>query len=282
MEKAEEFLKNHKIEFDLHTHSTVSDGTLSPYEIIDLAYDAGLQGVAITDHDNICSEDIASYAQKKNITLIQGIEFSTDIVNLHIIGYNLNINCKVLQDYINNQKLERERALREMCERTEKYNVPVAYEELQRYTSNKTIGRPHLAAIMVEKGYVKNIYQAFHKYLRYDRPVFVDYKKYNFKRILNIILECNGTPVLAHPGMLYKNTFKKIIFDAVKNGLKGIEIYYPRHSYKQTYEFYKLAKENNLLITGGSDFHGIIKPDIKLGAAGINKSEFEEFYNVIS
>ncbi len=276
MEKAEEFVKNHKIEFDLHTHSVISDGTLTPYELIDTAADYNLKGLCITDHDNICTDDLSNYAEKKGLTLIQGIEFSTDIINLHILGYNLNLECEELKNYISNQKLERELALRKMCEKSKKYNVPVDYDELKKYTNNKTIGRPHIASIMVEKGYVKDIYQAFHKYLRYDRPVFADYKKFNFKKVINIILNCGGVPVLAHPGMIYKNVFKRIIYDAIKTGLKGIEIYYPRHSYRQTYEFYTLAKDYNLVITGGSDFHGSLKPDIKLGGAGVNTEEFNK------
>ncbi len=281
MENSKKFLETHKIEYDLHTHSTISDGTFSPEEIISSAAKIGLKGISITDHDNFYEIDLTEFAKEKNIIYIKGVEFSTDITNLHILGYNINYNCKEFQDYISNQKLERELALKKMCEKSKEYNIPVDFEELKEFSNNKTLGRPHLAAIMVKKGYVKNIYHAFSKYLKYNKPIFVDYKKFNFKKIINIILNCNGIPVLAHPGMLKENIFKKIFMDAVKSGLKGIEAYYTRHSYNQTLYFLELAKKFNLIVTGGSDFHGDVKPDIKLGQAGINEEEFQRFSKLI-
>ncbi len=265
----------HTIDYDLHIHSTISDGTLTPYEIIDLAVKKNLKGICITDHDDICHDHIKEYAEKKGIKYIYGMEFSTDISNLHIIGYNLDINNPSLKKYINFQKAERENAIRAMCKKSVKYNVPIHFGELKKFNT-RSLGRPHLAELMIEKGYVNNFYEAFQKYLKTDKPVFVDYKKYPFIDILKIIYESNGIAVWAHPGMIKHNIFQSNLNSMIKNGLNGLEIYYPRHSKKQVEYFKDIAKANNLLITGGSDFHGSTKPDIKLGCTGVSEEEYED------
>jgi len=111
--------------------------------------------------------------------------------------------------------------------------------------------------------------------------VFVDYNKCSYIDILNLILKCNGIPVLAHPGMLKTSLFHSVIYNAIKNGLRGIEVYYPRHTSQQTEYFKKIAVEYNLIITGGSDYHGDIKRDINIGDAGINQKEFDILFEEV-
>ncbi len=268
------------IEYDLHIHSSISDGTFTPYEIIDLSQKQGLKGISITDHDDISINHILDYAKKHGLEYIYGIEFSTSITNLHIIGYNPDINSSELNNYLDSQKSEREKAIQKMCEKTAQHGIPVDFEELKKIKT-RSLGRPHLAQLMIEKGYVQDIYEAFQKYLKNNKPIFVDYNKYKYEDILNIILKSNGIPVFAHPGMLRQDLFQSIIYKAIKNGLKGIEVYYPRHSEKQIQYFKKFAEEYNLIITGGSDFHGDIKPDINIGDAGILQEAFEKFKQLL-
>lgn len=273
--------QSQNIEYDLHIHSNISDGTFSPYQIIDKAKKLGLKGISITDHDDISLDHISNYAKEKGLNYIYGIEFSTDISNLHILGYDLDLNNPLLNEFLQSQKAEREIALRKMCENTKKHGVPVEFSELKNIKT-KSLGRPHLAQIMIEKGYVSNFYEAFQKYLRTDKPIFVDYKKYSYKYIMEIIVQCKGLAVFAHPGMLKNNIFQSIIYDAIKLGLNGMEVYYPRHSKEQIKYLIKIAKEYNLLITGGSDFHGENKPDIHIGDAGISQDQYNELIKHLS
>ncbi|MBU1078121.1 MAG: PHP domain-containing protein [Spirochaetes bacterium] len=275
---AENGRKGHIISYDLHIHSNISDGTFSPYEIIDQSLKKGLKGISITDHDDIDHNHIDEAAREKGLKYIYGMEFSTDTNNLHIIGYNLDIENLRLKEYIDFQKNEREKALRKMCKKTVECGIPIQFKELKKFNT-RSLGRPHMAAIMMEKGYVENFYEAFSKYLRNDKSVFVDYEKYHFLEIIDIILESNGTPILAHPGMLRDDVFQSIFKNALKRGLAGLEAYYPRHSIRQTKTLIEIAKKNGLVITGGSDFHGETKPDIKIGDAGISEEEFEKFAN---
>ncbi len=268
-------VSNRKIKFDLHIHSTVSDGTLTPYQIIDLAVEKGLKGISITDHDEFAEDSIKEYADEKNIILISGIEFSTLFTNVHILGYNLNWHNSNLQSFLMEQRDERKEAVIRMCEKSKKLGVPVDFDEIVNSNEgNISIGRPHIAKILVKKGYVKNIYEAFKKYLYTDGPIFSDYKKYTHREIINLILEADGIPVLAHPGMISYEIQDKIVQECIKYNIMGLEVYYKRHSFNQIEEFYNLALTNDLLITGGSDFHGDIKPDIKLGDAGLTEDEF--------
>lgn len=264
------------IEYDLHIHSTVSDGTLTPYEIIDRAAALGLKGIAITDHDDISTDHIGDYACRKGIDYFYGIEFSTNIPNLHILAYGLDLKAPLLREYLKDQKQEREKAIRAMCKKAQKMGLVIDFNELKE-SNTRSFGRPHLADLMVKKGYTRDVYEAFQKYLKNGRPVFVDYRKFSFRKILEIITQCNGLPVLAHPAMLRGDLFHSVFSEAMKHGLKGLEVYYPRHTREQKKHLKRLAGEHGLMITGGSDFHGAIKPDIEMGNAGLNREEFLAF-----
>ncbi|MDD5065461.1 MAG: PHP domain-containing protein [bacterium] len=280
MVQPEKSSTGHLVEYDLHIHSSVSDGTLTPRQIIDTARQKKLKGVAITDHDDISIDGIKEYAAEQNMFYTYGIEFSTDIPNLHILGYQVDLHSPALREFLDEQKSGREKAIREMCKKTRALGIPVDFEEIAE-SSTKTLGRPHLAELMVKKGYTSNIYEAFQKYLKNGKPVFVDYKKYNFLKILDIIINSKGIPVLAHPAMLRPELFYSVFSQAVKNNLAGLEVYYPRHSPDQKKRLKKLAREYNLIITGGSDFHGDIKPDIEIGSDGVNQQEFERFIQLL-
>lgn len=281
MEKAVDF-ENRKILYDLHIHSSYSDGTYSPYEVVELAKKSGLKGISITDHDEFIEDEIENFSNKNGIFILNGIEFSTTITNLHIIAYNFDKDNRKLREFLNFQREERKKAFIKMCKKAKNFNMNIEIEEcFKKFDQNRILGRPHLAQIMVEKGYVKNIYEAFKKYLYTGGPLFVDYKKLHYREILNLINEIKGISVLAHPALIKSKNIEKIISDCIKMGLDGIEVFYPRHNLYQTQFFYKMANDFNLLITGGSDFHGSNKPDIMLGSAGLTEEEFTELHQRI-
>jgi len=267
--------KNRIIKYDLHIHSTISDGTCSPYEIIEIAKNKNLKGISITDHDEYVEDNIYEYAKEKGIIFIPAIEFSTKFTNVHIIGYNLNWQDEKLENFLKHQREERKKAIIKMCEKGKRMGLPISFEEIiENINTTKSIGRPHIANILVKKGYVKNIYEAFKKYLYTGGPIFEDYKKYHYSEIINLIEQANGVSVLAHPGLIPYNIQERVIIDCIKYGIKGIEVFYPRHSYNQIERFYSLAQKYGLFIFGGSDFHGEVKPDIQLGDAGLTEDEF--------
>ncbi|MBN1898862.1 MAG: PHP domain-containing protein [Spirochaetes bacterium] len=264
-----------EIKADLHIHSTLSDGTYTPYEIIDLSSKQGLMAISITDHDDFSEDSLAAYAQKKDIIFIPAIEFSTKFTNVHILGYDLDWEKEQLKNFLTHQKKERKKAVLKMCEKSKDKGLPVSAEEiLEKTREAKSIGRPHLADIMVKKGYVKNLYEAFKKYLYTGGPLFEDYEKYHHKEIIQLIKNCHGLAVLAHPGLIPRYTQDCTVEEIIDCGLDGLEVYYPRHTSSQINQFLTLCKKHDLGVTGGSDFHGEVKPDIKMGQAGLTAEEF--------
>ncbi len=274
MERAINF-KNRKVRYDLHIHSTVSDGTYSPYEIVEIAKEKELAGISITDHDEFVEDTIAEYAKKMGLIFIPAIEFSTKFINVHIIGYNLNWRNERLQSFLKHQRAERRKAIIKMCEKSKRIGVPVDFDEIiENGQDVKSIGRPHIANILVKKGYVKDVYEAFRKYLYTGGPLFEDYKKYHYKEIIKLIKDAGGISVLAHPGLIHSDIQEIILNECIKYGINGIEVFYPRHSHNQIEKFQSIAQKYELFITGGSDFHGEVKPDIQIGDAGLTDEEF--------
>jgi predicted metal-dependent phosphoesterase TrpH len=274
-------IQNRTIKFDLHIHSNLSDGTLTPYEIIKIAKEQNLNGISITDHDEFVEDNISEFANKNEILYINGIEFSTNITNLHILCYSFERNKK-LEEFLKFQREERKKAFIKMCDKAKKMNIKLDYEECSKLlNSGKVLGRPHLAKMMFDNGYVKSVYEAFKKYLFTNGPLFVDYKKLHYKEIINLTKDIKGISVIAHPGLIKNSKKEELILDCIKNGINGIEVFYPRHNINQVKYFYKLANDFNLLIFGGSDFHGENKPDIKLGQSGLTEEEFAKLHQRI-
>lgn len=270
--------------YDLHVHTNVSDGTYSPEEVIDRAVTLGLKGLSITDHDGMFPnlDSLTMDAEKKGIILVPGIEFSTKLSNVHILAYGLNPDCSELQRFVAYEREKRLEAMESMCQKAENLGLSVNIKEVMEYAGNSnTIGRPHLAEILIQKGYAKDIYHAFKKWLKKGQPLYAEYKKYTHSEIIELIKNWKGLPVLAHPAMIGHQIIKKVLKESIEAGIAGLELYYPRLWGKNLNELFDLAKEQNLLITGGSDFHGWNKPDIEMGAAGLNQEDFEHFCRVM-
>lgn len=266
---------------DLHIHSNYSDGTMTPEEIIKKAIDLGVKNISITDHDSIASQYITEI-EYNDINIIPGIELSTEYedLELHILGYFINIKNNELINVLkklNNSRIDR---IEEILFNLKKHNINLTLEDL-KVDLNSTIGRGHVANAMVRKGYFDNYKTAFTSYLVKGKPAYVKGYKLNYKEAIQIINNSGGISVLAHPGQIYKSLE---IENMVKNlkiyGLRGLEVYHPSHSRNQTNNFYNLSKKHKLLITGGSDFHceECYKGNI-IGSYGINKDLLNKLIN---
>ena len=263
--------------YDLHVHTTASDGIYSPSEVIDQACKLDLGGLAITDHDTVdglkeARKHADNYAE--NFILIPGIEMNTDYQEneVHILGYFINGDDTALLNRLEEIKQARmERALK-MIHRLHAMGMIISFEQVKKLAQGDLIARPHIAQALQEKGYVFSIKEAFEKYIGRGKPAYVPRYKFLPGEAIELIKNAGGISSLAHPGLI-KN--QNIIMEVIKMGINALEAYYPEHNNYQENEFINLCRRYNLLITGGSDFHGTDNKE-KLGCRGINKSGMDE------
>ena len=265
---------------DLHLHTTHSDGSLSPTDVLRLAHKAGVTALAITDHDIVTGipEAIAAGAEL-GIEIIPGVEISSRVGNseLHILGY-----CLQWQDPELNRRLAFLRESRhsrnpQIIERLRALGVVVTYEEVRALAGTDAVGRPHIARLLMDKHYVTSAKDAFDRYLAEGRPAYVARELPSPADAIAWIRAAGGVAVLAHPtwAKVSGESLNALLISLKAEGLGGIEVHYSSHTKRQTREYHDLAKRLDLLITGGSDFHGITKPDIEVGTGrgGLKVSE---------
>jgi predicted metal-dependent phosphoesterase TrpH len=268
---------NQRDGIDLHIHSSASDGTFSPGEIIETACAHNLRAIAITDHDSI---DGSKQALKAGIPdtlkFLTGVELSTappPILPLsgsfHILGYGIDLDNLDLNRAL--KLLQKARANRNpaIIDRLNQLGFDITLDRLAVSDGNDQIGRPHIARAMLQKGYVSSIDDAFDRFLGHDCPAYVDKPRISCQQAINIIREAGGIAVLAHPYLLNLTDQKhmdNLISTLKKMGIGGIEVYYPEHSPQATAFYEVLARKYNLLMTGGTDFHGKLKPEIQMGS----------------
>lgn len=259
---------------DLHCHSTASDGTFTPTQVIELAKRNGLRAIALTDHDTIAGVAEASAAAKENgIDFLPGIEISAEFPapgTLHILGYDVSPDSPVLHE-LTRQLLEgRDNRNPQMVAKLNELGVAVTMAEWENEAKGVVLGRPQLAAILLRKGYVSSIKQAFDKYLGQGAAAYADKERLPPRRALEMIRESGGLPVLAHAAQLRCENdaqLDRVVKDLVDLGLAGIEVYHSDHDAGWIDRTNGLAARYNLLRTGGSDFHGSNKKDIDMGYA---------------
>lgn len=255
---------------DLHTHSCFSDGTYMPNDILKLAHKNGIKAVAITDHDTIEGlTAISDDAKNLGIEIINGIEFSADYngIEIHILGYFLDIENKNLLNLLDELKKTRDKRNNELIEKLQNIGLDITLDYVTSLSSYGLVTKAHFGVALVKKGYAKDIKDAFNIYLGKGKPAYVERVLLPYNDAIKIILEAKGIPVLAHP-ILYKlsNSDLKLAIKNLKNaGLKGIECYYPSNTKNQTNTLLSLCKEFNLKATGGSDFHGDNRPNVTIG-----------------
>lgn len=242
---------------DLHIHTTASDGRLSPQEIILSAIKAKLSYIAITDHDTVSGLQQVSNINTGNLSVISGIEFSTDYpeYEIHILGYNINIYNTQLQQTLDILVSDRQKRAERILAKLKKLGFIVGYDQVLRIAGTASaIGRPHIARALVEKGYFKSVSQVFEQLIGYNGPAYEPHYKLKVPDAINLIKNAGGKAVLAHPGLT--NNIEVIQW-VIENGIDGIEVYHPTHTTDQEQFFLQIAKTNQLFITGGSDYHAI-------------------------
>lgn len=255
---------------DLHVHSTKSDGSYTPTELVNYAIEKGLSAFALTDHDTTDGIDEAlAAAQGKNIEVIPGIEFSTEYEgrDIHIVGLYIDYNSDFFKRRLVHFIQGRTTRNLEMCKRLNEHGVSITYDALTAEFPGCVITRAHYARYLMNHGYTKSIKEAFDCYIGDYAPCFVPRKKITPMRAIEIILKAGGFPILAHP-MLYhmgKERLEKLVASLKEIGLMGIEAIYSTHTPSDEREIRALAEKYNLCISGGSDFHGMAKPGLDLG-----------------
>lgn len=255
---------------DLHVHSNASDGTLSPTEVVTHGQKCGLSAIALTDHDTVAGITEAIIASEHtSLEVIPGIELSCNYLNteLHILGFFVDHKDELLINKLSELKKKRYSRNEQLLERFNAAGFDITMERLFAGNKNTVITRAHFARALYEQGYVKSKGDAFKKYLDSGCPFYIPKPKVSPDDAISIIKSAKGIPVLAHP-LLYKlgyNQISKLLSELTPYGLRGMEVYHSSNNIFESAKLKEIAQHNNLLITGGSDFHGSNKPDIELG-----------------
>lgn len=255
---------------DLHLHTTHSDGSFSTREVMTFAKQAGVTALAITDHDIV--EGIAeatAIGAELGIEVVPGVEISSRLgeSELHILGYFLNWTDPLLAQRLSSLRDSRHTRNPKIVQRLNELGIPITYEEVRALAGTESVGRPHIARLLMEKKFVTSAKEAFDRYLANGRPAFVDRELPEPAQAVQWIREAGGVPVLAHPTWVRTSAdgLRTLIRELKATGLGGIEVHYSTHTPSQTTEYLDLAKQCDLVVTGGSDFHGVTKPDIEVG-----------------
>ncbi len=255
---------------DLHVHSKHSDGTCTTKELVDLAIYKGLKAIALTDHDTVAGlEEIMEYAKGKDIEIVPGIELSTEYngKDIHILGLYINPYKSRFRKHLIAFQESRINRNRKMCENLAEQGIDITYEDLMNTFKGAVVTRAHYARYLLDKGYVKSMKEAFERYVGDHCKAFVPREKITPEQAVALILEAGGIPVLAHP-ILYRMSdanLDKLVASLKEAGLMGIEAVYSTYAPSEERYVKRLAAKYDLLLTGGSDFHGSNKKDIDLG-----------------
>lgn len=269
--------KNNAKYIDLHTHTNYSDGELSHEELIKLAISKNIGTISITDHDTINGiktvDKNASYITESGIQIINGIELSVkrDVGRMHILGYGIDLENEALNQkmsFLRDNSVNSVLSIMEQIKRD--YGIRFTYEDIKNLiNANHNLGRPDLAKLCIKYGYATSVSEAFDKYLidAYNKTR-TSRKGLTYQECIELIKNSGGKVILAHPKSLELSEldFLKLLREMISNGLDGIEVYHSSHSQEEIKYYKNIADKYNLLISGGSDFHGeSVKPGIELG-----------------
>ena len=247
---------------DLHTHSTFSDGVLTPTELIELAYRGGVHTMALTDHDTTggLPEAFAAAARYPDFTLIPGIEMSTDVPGneVHILGHFIDWRDETFEQKLVGLRKSRLGRARKMVERMAVLGKPVTWERVQSFAGEGAVGRPHIARALVEAGHVGTVNEAFELYLSRNGPAYVERDRLTPTEVVEILTSVNGLPTLAHPREL--GDLEELLTRLKAGGLVGMEVYYQDYPPEEVERLRVLAEKFGLIPLGGSDYHGMGGP----------------------
>ncbi len=264
---------------DLHIHTYFSDGVYSPEKIVDLAIDAGLEAIAITDHDNVMAYDVAQeYIKEKEhkLEIIGGVEINTlhNGAEVHILGYFMDVKNSDFRDLLKTQQHARVEQTHEIINLlAKKESIRIKYEDITRQVAEGgSIGRPHIAKAITSAGGTTSVIEAYAKYINDNSQVYVPRKTVTPFDAVEIIYDAGGIPVIAHPHDI--EAPEALVKELMTCGLRGIEAYHRKHSPAVVEYFSSMAEELGLIVTGGSDFHA---PNIMNGQIVMGKNFVPEW-----
>jgi hypothetical protein len=262
---------------DLHCHSTCSDGSLTPEELIIHAKSCGLSGLSITDHDTIKAySSVFPIAEAMNIQLISGVEFSASLdgTSIHLLGYSFSLKNPGMLAFCESHIQRRKDRNLAILSLLAKYRMPVSEDEMIGDVSQGSIGRVHIAQAMIKKGYVETVSEAFNKFIGEGCPCFDPGEAMSIQETVDCIRLAGGKAVIAHPHLIYD---PQILNKLLKMDFDGIEVYYGRFMKTKVQQWAEIAESKGWLMTGGSDFHGAaVKPQALLGSSWISEAVFND------
>lgn len=255
---------------DLHLHTTHSDGSLSPSEVLTLAHKAGVTALSITDHDiTTAIPEALTAGLSLGIEVIPGIEVSSVFgeSEVHVLGYFLDWQDPALNERLLSLRQSRHRRNPLIIEKLQALGIDITYEEVRALAGTDAVGRPHIARVLMDKKVVTSAKEAFDRFLANGKPAYMPRELPTPGEAIRLIKAAKGLAVLAHPTWVQpkEGTLTALVRLLKAEGLDGVEVHYSTHTARQTREYLSLAKQVNLLVTGGSDFHGVTKPDIEVG-----------------
>ena len=261
---------------DLHVHTTASDGTLLPYDVVARAKQAGLQAIAITDHDSVGGLSEAKAAGKNlSLTVFPGIELSTEIDSheIHILGFCIDHQHQVLLSLLDTLQKSRYTRAQRMVENLVSLGYKIELDAVLQHAGGAAPGRPHVGRALVDQGYISSVKEAFEKLIGYKMPAYVDRYKLSPQEAIEAIHAAGGISAWAHPGLAANDSLLEMF---IEYGLDGLEAYHPDHDSEQSSHYVDLARKRGLFVTGGSDFHGGERAR-DLGCCGLGKKEYQRF-----
>ena len=261
---------------DIHAHSNASDGSCTPSELVSLAKEKGLSGLSITDHDTILAyQEAIPAAQKLGLKLGVGIEFSCvfEENDVHLLGYDFDLHSPEIAHLCERHQNRRAHRNLQIIEKLRDHKIDISLDEIQG--AEGSIGRPHIAELLLKKGYVGSIKEAFHRYLGEGKSCYARGDILTVDETIETLHKAHGKAFIAHPQLL-SHAFP--IDKLLEKPFDGIECWYGNLSPKSAEKWERIARTKKWLMSGGSDFHGSIKPDIALGSQGVTEEIFNQIF----
>ena len=242
---------------DLHLHTKASDGALAPDELVELASNLSLSTISVTDHDSVEGIDQAiSAGKRRGVEVIPGVEMSSDLggKDIHILGYLIDHHDPKLTQILKSLRESRHDRALKMVDRLREMGLEIYLKDVVEMADKGALGRAHIAKVLLKKGYIHDIQEAFDRYIGRNAPGYVGKEAYSAAEIIEIIRKVSGVAVLAHPGI---SGVDDNIPEFVRAGLQGLEAYHSEHTPEQTKFYLGMAEELGIIVTGGSDCHGL-------------------------
>lgn len=262
------------MKYDLHIHSVYSDGTDTPTQIVQKAKEKGLNAIALTDHDTLDGlAELKGVAKENGIETVDGVELSTySTSEVHILGYNVDVESDTLLTALADFSARREERIKNILVKLSKYNINLDYDSVAAAAVG-AIGRMHVAKELINKGYCTSVYEAFDRYLGANGVAYIPSKRITPMEGVKLIKKSKGLAVLAHPlRFITAGRFNDFVYGLKPFGLDGVEGYYPTHDEKTIRTIIEIAKQNRLIVTGGTDYHGENK-NVELGSVDVKLDE---------